>query len=481
MRIKLWLFGLVAASSVFLHTSSCRYVPQLLSLAEQGVQSELNYLAAAQAQSELATERLLALAIETKQAHWLEQLTKLNQPEAFYHLALLTESGAERNRYLHTSAKLGHMPALFELGITEANAKVKERYLTEAAQQGDRDAQYALYQWYWFNHQYQQGLPWLKRVAETDEEAAMVLALHLWRQGKHDASTQWLIKAQRLGHPQALDYQRLIRQYWRKPPKKVVQHAEQCAMTLQFVATSLDSLKQAESYLNRFKSDKRLRSLPICVNAPLWIEQKSFQCQSRASNNYRISCPLERLEPLLQPEHFSHLVVFTEQGKANVVNGVMYLDLADKYSVFVHELAHFVGFVDEYPLSAGFAEYFCQGQNYYPNLFVLQEDETLEDVELSQWQALGSNMAVSRANTCNNHTAQAYKLSSKLTFMEFHDTGFIPPLYLEVWKQRLNDRNNLRIAAINIAQALEERGNSPAAQKWWLYYDKWRAETPATP
>jgi hypothetical protein len=238
----------------------------------------------------------------------------------------------------------------------------------------------------------------------------------------------------------------------------------------------LDSVKQAHNYYYQFQEDERLASLPICINKPIWVEHEDFNCQNRPTNNYRITCSLAHLDKVLTPGSFTHLAIFAEQGKANVVNGVMYLDLADKYSVFVHELAHFVGFIDEYPLSPEFAGFFCSGQQDFPNIAVVPEEGSLEDLDLSYWQSLGSGIALARANTCNNHPAQAYKFSSEMTFMEFHDTDYIPQLYLDIWRQRLEDKGMMRIAAINIAQSLEETGNTPAAEKWWHVYEQWRAQ-----
>lgn len=86
------------------------------------------------------------------------------------------------------------------------------------------------------------------------------------------------------------------------------------------------------------------------------------------------------------------------------------------------------------------------------------------------------DLSVVRARTCNNHSNTAYKLTGKMTFMEFHDSGFIPPLYLAVWKERLQDPVYTKPAALNIAQALEDVGNSPAAQAWWMRFHDWRTQ-----
>lgn len=484
MLIKIKFYALtifILASS--LEASQCRLPERLIEWANNQFSPESNLFLASKLGSTDAAEQLLQLALTSGKNHWLALLAKNGNARAHYELALVAERPSLKTQHLIQAANAEYAPALFELGISDTSPFTKVQYLTEAANQDYFAAQKALYQWHWFHEDYQKGLPWLEMVADADHQAALTLALYLWRSGDRDAGTQWFEKARILGSSEAVAYQNLIKSYWKKNLVKRVfnkvpklNNPSMCSMKLQFVANSLDSIKQADSYYREFEKDQRFGDMPICLNQPVWIDEEAFACQSRPTNNYRITCSLAYLDNVLEPEDLTHLVIFTEQGKANVVNGVMYLDLADKYSVFIHELAHFVGFIDEYPLSAEFAGFFCNGEQDFPNIVVVPEDGTLADVDLSYWQQQNLEIALARANTCNNHPAQAFKFSSKLTFMEYHDTDNIPSIYLQVWKQRLLDKSHIRIAAINIAQALEEQGNTPAAEKWWQAFELWRKQ-----
>jgi len=477
IKIKFYVL-LVLLAVAGLRASSCFDPGRLYDWADRGIAPEIHFNLAAKQGNTEAESRLLVLAKQSENTHWLELLASSGHPEAHFELALRAERPSLKNYHLLESAKYQFPQAMYELGIAEFKPNLKVHYLQVAAEAGHKPAQKALYKWYWFQEQYHLGLPWLKKVAEQEPTAALELALHLWRQEEPAAATSWLNKSKELGSKDAQSYLSLIAKYAsgrgtaNKP--QYLSHNNDCVMRLQFVATNLDSIRQADAYAQQFLADERLASLPICLNKPIWLEQNTLECESRAANNYRITCSLASLNKVLAPDTFTHLVVFAEQGKANVVNGVMYLDLADKYSVFVHELAHFVGFIDEYPISPGFAEFFCSGLEGFPNIAVLPKGESLENLDLSSWQNTGNDLAIVKANTCNNHSAQAYKFSEKLTFMEYHDTEFIPQLYLDIWHQRLTDRTNLRHAAINIAQALEDIGNYPAAEKWWLHFDSWR-------
>lgn len=480
MLIKIKFYCITAfllASS--LEASQCRFPERLIDWASNQFAPESNLFLASQIGSGVATEQLLQLALTSKQNHWLSLLAENGSARAHYELALVAERPSLKTQHLIQAANAEYAPALFELGISDTSPSTKVQYLTDAAQQDFFAAKKALYQWHWFHEDYERGLPWLEMVADADHQAALTLALYLWRSGNHDGGSQWFEKAQILGSTEAVEYQNLIKSYWKKKTIKGASkptNQQMCSMNLQFVANSLDSVKQAHNYYKEFEKDQRFANMPICLNQPIWIEEDAFACQSRPTNNYRITCSLAYLDNVLGPADFSHLVIFSEQGKANVVNGVMYLDLADKYSVFIHELAHFVGFIDEYPLSAEFAGFFCNGEQVFPNIVVVPDEQTLSDVDLSYWQQQNLQISLARANTCNNHPAQAFKFSSKLTFMEYHDTDNIPEIYLETWKQRLLDKSHVRIAAINIAQALEENGNSPAAEKWWQAYELWRSQ-----
>lgn len=455
--------------------SGCSYVPRLLAWAEQGIEPEVNYYAAFKLGEQSAAYNLLAIAEQSSSQHWVKVLAQNEIPEARFYLAMNTESPSEKRMHLMAAGEHDYAPALFELGIHDNTPESKVHFLNAAAQLDYFPAQRALYQWHWFHEDYSSALPWLKKVAQQDAKEATTLALHFWRNRNRQEARNWLDKAAKMGSSEAEAYLHLIARYWNKSAKTQVLAVEpqQCTMQLQFVATSLDSIKQAHQFYQTFLQDAQLAPLPICLNPPVWIEDAEFNCRSRSVNNYRIECPLHFLDKVLTPDNFTHLTVFAKQGKANVVNGVMYLDLADKYSVFVHELAHFVGFVDEYPLSEQFAHYYCDGAQQFPNLIVVPESQTLEDVSLEYWQGLSQDLVLSKANTCKNHSAQAYKFSAKLTFLEFHDTGYIPEVYKAIWLERLQSRQHLRTAALDIAQSLEQVGNVPAAQKWWRRYNEW--------
>lgn len=238
-----------------------------------------------------------------------------------------------------------------------------------------------------------------------------------------------------------------------------------CSQRLQFIVSSDESIKQAADFQQQFIQDSRLNMLPICIGQPLWVEPAQLHCEGDWLGKGRLGCDLQALGSKLKILNFTHLVIFANQGKANVHNGIMYLDRQDTYDVFVHELAHFAGFVDEYPLSKALATAICEG-SAAPNLVFQQARQS--NADLSLWSSIGDEYGVSvaTARTCDNHTSQAYKPSADITFMEFYDQAYIPPVYIAAWLKRLANPQALTPAYVNFAQ-LYEGQNKLIQGKFW--------------
>lgn len=230
-----------------------------------------------------------------------------------------------------------------------------------------------------------------------------------------------------------------------------------CSMVLQFVATRAEGIEFIQDHIDSFKSDHRLNALPICINQPVWFETSHMSCSNNP--NERLKCDIASLITLADKRAFTHAVVVGKSGKANVHNGIMYLDYNDSYSVFVHELAHFAGFVDEYPLATELANNICKAQTH-PNILVYNANTKHSD-----------NLIAVR--TCDNHANQAFKLVQEMTFMEYHDVGLIPDEYLDIWIQRLRMVAKLTPAYVNFAQYYEEQGDAINADKWWQDYQEY--------
>lgn len=253
-----------------------------------------------------------------------------------------------------------------------------------------------------------------------------------------------------------------------------------CKQKLLFVTPNIESLAQAEHFRSRFAQDQRLNDLSICIYDVTWFDPVDINCEKNWQQSGRLGCQLMSLAEKLKPLPFTHLVMFAKQGKANVHNGIMFLDRQDTYDVFIHELAHFSGFVDEYPLSQELAKRICAGVDA-PNMVFKQQAQ--READQQYWQSIGlqNSSELFESRTCDNHTSQAFKASSQLTFMEYHDTAFIPEHYLTAWQRQLQLAPNQPSAHVNFAQLYEQSNNLSESKFWRAKYQQYlNANTEST-
>jgi len=299
-------------------------------------------------------------------------------------------------------------------------------------------------------------------------------ALELWRAKQFSQSSQFFssLVAQEIDpkiRPLADLYQFYTQAFF-ESQNQILKNSlttpeQSCRQQILFVTPDIDSLVQAESFRTQFTQDQRLKPLSICVHDIVWFDPVNLKCKPNWQQSGRLGCNLLSLAAELKDISFTHLVIFSDAGKANVHNGIMFLDSQDTYDVFVHELAHFSGFIDEYPLSKGLAKRVCAGVDA-PNVVFRQS--TMEQVDKHYWQTMGfdTSTQLTQARTCDNHPTQAYKMSDKLTFMEYHDIAYIPKHYIKAWQRHLQNPPSLPSAHVNFAQ-LNDEFNNPAESQFW--------------
>jgi hypothetical protein len=321
-------------------------------------------------------------------------------------------------------------------------------------------------------------------ISNKKAEQQLAYGLSLWRDKKYQQASQEfsIVGTQYL----SADMQSLTRLYqYHAEAFNKNQHfdfmqqvstlPDTCKQKILFVTPNIESLAQAKYYKKRFSQDSRLSSLPICIYDVTWFDPVDIICEESWQQSGRLGCQLlslaEKLKTLPSLT-FTHLVIFADKGKANVHNGIMFLDRMDTYDVFIHELAHFSGFIDEYPLSQGLAKRVCAGVDA-PNI-VFKQAEQLH-VDKTYWQSISlqNSTDIFAARTCDNHPNQAFKTSNQLTFMEYHDTAYIPAHYLTAWQRQLQKTSNLPSAHVNFAQLYEQSRNLSESQFWRAKYQQY--------
>lgn len=433
-----------------------------------------------------AKQRLSKAAVAMENEYWLSLLAQYGDLEAIRKLVELSEDPNEQSRWLKQAANLGDPSVQFRLALEEQDPVARLKLLTASAQSGLLDAQHALVEWFVLNEQFELALPWLDKTAKHYASDAFRLAEYHWRLGDSAAAITWYQEAANLGHRDAASYaanaERGVSELsalldkdsdWNIAGLGSSQRLrpEMCEQRILPVARSLANMVQAKAMLSQWQQDERLASLPICLSQPVWLPASSVDCgEGQRAGSARIQCSIQPLEEVISHHQITHVVFFNPSNRAYVDAGLMYLDLHDTYSVFIHELAHFAGFVDEYPIAETLAQFHCYHQSA-PNLIFDGEIHYQPAERAEQWQQLiGSatddDIGLYPARSCNNVQVKSYKLTDKRTFLEFHDTNLIPDVYIRLWQQQLKDKKHWFPVAENLARQYEKRGDYAKASQW---------------
>ena len=420
---------------------------------------------------------------EATATYFLEKLVNLENADAAWLLyQILGEEGASQ-RFMRLAALGEVAEAQLAFAMSTDSPEKREKWLVRAASQNYVPAQAALADWYLLHGQQQLAKPLLAATATLDMQSAFKYARLLWDEGEFSEAKQHFSFAAKKGHLQAekaLEAINLytpysIEQALKQSPSFNWESEEKCLQRIQPFATSLATIMRAHSLYNSFNSDKRLQNLSICLAPPIWLKSDVLSCDPDYKNAGILGCSITPLASIAKKQKFSHAVVVAEQGKANVQNGVMYLDISDAYSVFLHELAHFAGFADEYPIGKGMANRLCDEDGISdfapPNLIVDSEYWYAPHETVENWLEIDPATIIARAKTCTVLGENSYKPSRRITFMEHHDSGVIPPLYLVLWQQQLEKQNAQRPISMNFFQAFHNSGNQKEAAHWLAEYE----------
>jgi hypothetical protein len=273
-----------------------------------------------------------------------ERLVKLlanGNNQAWLHLA---------KYHADTSANTAYQLGEYFLNLQQVVAA--QLWYQEAIRQQHNGARLALSNIYFDRQQYADIKPLLLPIL-TDEKALALLyelALYQGDLGFIHAYKSKLAQGSNALLFNELDFFSVFSQKVEQATNK--QNIEQisaqnsaCSVDVQLFATNLAGLRHGQQLMSSFKHHKLAKY--ICLQTPIYIAENTVNCQHLATE--KISCNasvwMSRTDI-----NTRYLGVIVEQGKANVDNGIMYLDQQDNLDVLVHELSHFIGFVDEYPL-----------------------------------------------------------------------------------------------------------------------------------
>ncbi|RUO21193.1 hypothetical protein CWE08_06295 [Aliidiomarina iranensis] len=187
--------------------------------------------------------------------------------------------------------------------------------------------------------------------------------------------------------------------------------------------------------------------------------------ESRAPASAAESAPLQTTKATDISVKPQFDIVLADTGLANTRNGVVFLQRTASVHVLKHEFGHALGLADEYPMHSELARQFCNGEfNFTANNLVITDKAWLTPQEMRVFQQslpwydflqqplgvqepngiwrLGSpdsgKVGLFKASTCEGTGRYAWKPVADTTWMEQHQIGNIPALYIQLIQNQLN-------------------------------------------
>lgn len=225
--------------------------------------------------------------------------------------------------------------------------------------------------------------------------------------------------------PNHLGTMRLLQHNINEVPKRII-FPSQCLVKVLMVTDHLLGVARLSTLQKTYLKNPEPREMSHCFSEPYYIGNVMNCSQDGTQFAY---CNWQSLEESYAEliDQVDKVVMLTQVGIANVREDLMVLNTASTYEVFLHELMHFSGFEDEYPVPHSKASWLCLNEGLHaPNLFVGEKNTAP-----SGWV---------RSNTCNNGLLQSYKPSRQWSIMEYQSTP-LSEQYRMIWEQAINSNN----------------------------------------
>ena len=439
----------------------------------------------------VSLERIVNRASARQDIYWIQQAAQLGYKHALYLLVSLAETDKKRLMRLVMAADAGVAQAQYELSLMPSYQGQRDKLLQASAEQGFPAAQHTVANRLLNEQNEIEAIKWLEKSAAHFPQDAFSLANIYWQQKNVKQAVYWYQIAADNNHQNAQHFVNVIAthkaisvsQANRRKDLFAMHKGYQsghCAKRILPIALSLANQVQAQHITETYDSDPRFTDNPMCLANPLWLDSSESFCEQQIlAGRQRIVCDVTQLEMLVRNNNVTHIILLLPEGRAYVNAGLMYLNASASYSLFVHELAHFAGFADEYPIHAELAKIHCEAQTA-PNLLFDGEHNYAPDSRLKNWQTLLDNrdntkqVTLHAARTCINTGINAYKMTEERTFMEFHDTDNIPLEYQSLWRQQVINRAHWYPVAINLSRHYESQNAAVQSQYWREYAEQQR-------
>lgn len=191
-----------------------------------------------------------------------------------------------------------------------------------------------------------------------------------------------------------------------------------CHFNVLMMADHKSGIAALQSFKGQYQSNPEPAMNSFCFSDVVYVGNQ-YRCEE---NNNALQCDWREAKNHTWPAGFDFIVMMSKEGSANVQGGIMHINSSQSYAVFLHELMHFNGFEDEYPLPEQKQQWLCQQEGLVaPNLFIASNS-----LPPKGWQ---------KSVACKNQ--MAYKPSLHWSIMQYQKVG-LSEQYRQLWLKQIN-------------------------------------------
>ncbi|MEJ6474541.1 hypothetical protein [Pseudoalteromonas piscicida] len=202
-----------------------------------------------------------------------------------------------------------------------------------------------------------------------------------------------------------------------------------CRFKLALIGSDLVDLTHLQALKSAFEARPEPAEKVYCLSQPIYVADK-LDC---TTNQGFAMCDLALNSAFAG---YDYLVLMAGDGLANVSDKQMTLTHASTYNTFVHELMHFSGFEDEYPIPVNKAKWLCATSGKKaPNLYVGEQAP--------------NNWVLSR--TCEHGKLPSYKPNKAHSLLEYQSIK-LDENYRKRWLSVLKSGSAADKAIVNSAE-----------------------------
>ncbi|MBE0379727.1 hypothetical protein [Pseudoalteromonas prydzensis] len=217
-----------------------------------------------------------------------------------------------------------------------------------------------------------------------------------------------------------------------------LQATSQCQFNVLMMTDHRQGISQLNAFTQRYQQQPQPRTASFCFSKPIYLGN-TIDCQQQPG--LAAKCDWQPfITQQRWPTGFDFIVMMTATGAGNVQGGIMHLNSASHYGLFLHELMHFNGFEDEYVLPIAKQAWLCEQRGFVaPNLFIANGVPAPAGWTLSDSCQTGS---------------KAYKPSADWSIMQYQRLP-LSAQYQQLWRKKISEPDYQPVRFIDYFRQME--------------------------